>query len=336
MTNTPEISVIMPVYNASKYLAEAIESILNQTFTNFEFIILNDKSTDESLEIIKKYSLIDSRIVIVNQEENIGPALIRNKGFKLAKGNFIALMDADDISYSNRFEKQLDVFKYKTQIGVCGSWFLKFGENITNELIKHYENHIDLKFNFLIECYIGNPTIMLRKNIIDDNLFKTEFVPMEDYELWSRLIDKTHFYNIQEPLLKYRWHDTNISQTTKQNKTKLHNTIRINQLNDFNLNPNINPIHYLNAINFSEKQTSENIEVILKCRRFLIQKNEELKKFDSTIFNNQLNKTSIRTIIKAKNYNLKFLIHILKNERDFFSSINFIDQMKIIFKCFFL
>src|SRR5690242_9380591 len=95
----------MPVYNASSYLREAIESILNQTYSNFEFIIINDGSTDNSLEIIRSYH--DPRISVVNNETNLGIIKTRNKGLKLAKGKYIANMDADDISLSSRLEKQV-------------------------------------------------------------------------------------------------------------------------------------------------------------------------------------------------------------------------------------
>jgi glycosyltransferase involved in cell wall biosynthesis len=123
---TPEISVIMPVYNAAEFLAESIESILNQTFTNFELIILNDKSTDNSLDVISKYQRSDSRIIIINKDINVGPANLRNEGLSIAKGEFVALMDADDIAMPQRFEKQINVLKSNPEIGLCGTWFTFF------------------------------------------------------------------------------------------------------------------------------------------------------------------------------------------------------------------
>ena len=107
----PEISVIIPVFNAAPFLQESIESILNQTFSDFELIILNDKSTDESLEIIKKIQSKDNRVIIIDKEQNVGPANLRNEGINAARGTFIALMDADDIALPTRFEKQITVLK---------------------------------------------------------------------------------------------------------------------------------------------------------------------------------------------------------------------------------
>ena len=137
----PELSVIMPVYNAGNYLSETIESILNQTHTDFEFIILNDNSTDNSLAIIQRYMAKDSRIILINKLQNMGPASLRNEGFGIAKGEFIALMDADDIALPTRFQKQITLLKNNPEIGVCGTWFTFFGakkirlSNIVNSMI---------------------------------------------------------------------------------------------------------------------------------------------------------------------------------------------------------
>ena len=110
-TISPEISVIMPAYNAEKYIAASIENVLNQTFANFELIILDDASSDKTKEVVLSYAQNDSRIVYVEKQSNNGPATLRNEGIRLAKGTFIALNDADDLSETTRFEKQITVFK---------------------------------------------------------------------------------------------------------------------------------------------------------------------------------------------------------------------------------
>ena len=203
MALIPELSVIMPVFNAENFLKQSIESILNQTFTNFEFIILNDKSTDKSLDVIKRYQKLDSRIKLIDKEVNIGPANLRNEGFTIATGEFIALMDADDIAVETRFEKQISVIKNNPEIGVCGTWFTFFGKK-KNKVVRHSEHQDAIKISFLQSCGIGNPTVMIRKNVLKEFLFDHDFVPVEDYELWSRLIMDTYFYNIQESIQKKR------------------------------------------------------------------------------------------------------------------------------------
>jgi glycosyltransferase involved in cell wall biosynthesis len=146
----PEISVIIPVFNAAPFLNESIESILNQTFSDFELIILNDKSTDESLEIIKKFQSKDNRIIIIDKEQNVGPANLRNEGINAARGKFIALMDADDIAIPTRFEKQITVLKNNPEIGVCGTGFTFFGSK-KNKTVKHSTHHDAIKVSFFTQ-----------------------------------------------------------------------------------------------------------------------------------------------------------------------------------------
>ncbi len=208
-TKAPKLSVIMPVYNAEKYLKEAIESILNQTFKDFEFLIINDASSDFSNEIIKSFT--DQRIKHLSLETNQGLISVLNQGIDLAIGQYIARMDADDISEPNRFEKQVKVLDNDPSIGICGTWFTLFeGEN-TNRLIMHPASHDEITQDMLLNCAIGHPTVMGRTFLFKEHLYNQDFYAAEDYELWSRLIGYTHFFNIQESLLRYRWHGFNIS-----------------------------------------------------------------------------------------------------------------------------
>lgn len=331
--NIPNISVIMPVYNASKYLPESIESILNQTFKNFEFIIINDNSTDQSLEIIKKYQQLDSRIIIINKLKNLGPASLRNEGIASAKGEFIALMDADDISELTRFEKQMNVFKTRPEIDLCATNYTKFGEKLIEEYVTHYEYHKEIKVNFLSECYIANPTIMFRKEIFTGYNYDASFFPVDDYEILSRLISKFTFHNIQESLLKYRWHQTNISQTKKVNIEELKNKIKDNQLLDFCDNLDIKFVSLV--INYKEPQDTNNIIKIIQYKNKIILKNKVLKKFDETLFEKKVNENIKRTFIKAKNHNLKLFLYFYKNERQNFNELKPKYKIKTLFKSLF-
>ena len=127
MISFQKATVLMPVYNAEKYVAEAIDSILNQTFNDFEFLIINDGSTDNSLDIIKSYD--DPRITIINNETNLGLSHTLNKGIELARGEYIIRMDADDISLSIRLEKQIEFMDSNQHIGICGSWIQTFDKS---------------------------------------------------------------------------------------------------------------------------------------------------------------------------------------------------------------
>ena len=332
MALIPELSVIMPVFNAENFLKQSIESILNQTFTNFEFIILNDKSTDKSLDVIKRYQKLDSRIKLIDKEVNIGPANLRNEGFTIATGEFIALMDADDIAVETRFEKQISVIKNNPEIGVCGTWFTFFGKK-KNKVVRHSEHQDAIKISFLQSCGIGNPTVMIRKNVLKEFLFDHDFVPVEDYELWSRLIMDTYFYNIQESLLNYRQHETNISNTKKENINRSIRKIKIALIEQFGViasDPNINS--YLNAISLKRRLLPLEIKAALTASKYILIQNKKLKNFNQELLEKMIEKNLIRTIRNAKEYDFSFYFELKQKEKEIFSRINTLDKLIIILK----
>ncbi|NFF80805.1 glycosyltransferase family 2 protein [Clostridium botulinum] len=208
----PKISVVMPVYNSSKYLREAIESILKQTYSNFEFIIINEfGSEDGSAEIIKEYANKDDRIIFIQNEKKLGLGASLNKGFKLAKGEYIARMDSDDIAYPKRFIMQVNAMDGNKSIGVCGTYQYHFGED-TRWIHKPPISPEQCRANLLFYCDICHSTVMIRREtFIKNNLFYNNNYLAEDFELWSRAVAVTDFMNIPKVLGKYRWGDGNIS-----------------------------------------------------------------------------------------------------------------------------
>lgn len=221
----PIISVVMPAYNSEKYIGEAIESILNQTFTDFEFIIINDGSTDNTAKIIKQYAQQDARIKFVNHSKNKGLVGVLNEGLDIATGEYIARMDSDDISLPTRFEKQVKYMDAHPECGVLGTWFKTFGKR--NTVVKHPT--IIKLLNILSDEHVGHPTVMLRKSIIDKYQFRydTNYKHAEDFELWSRMVLLTEIHNLPEILLNYRWADANISVVHANNQ--IQNTKKIKQ-----------------------------------------------------------------------------------------------------------
>jgi len=322
----PEISVIIPVFNAAPFLKESIESILNQTFSDFELLILNDKSTDKSLEIIKKFQLQDNRIIIIDKAQNTGPANLRNEGINAAKGNFIALMDADDISLPTRFEKQIAVLKNNPEIGVCGTWFTFFGSE-KNKIIKHSINSDAIKVSFLHSCNIGNPTVMFKKEVLGDLKFDNDYVPVEDYDLWSRLLAKTSFYNIPESLLNYRQHNNNISKTKIDNVNRSVKKVKINQLHNLDIaaeDPKIE--FYLNAISYKKGLSPEEVIETITASHFLSSQNQKLKYFNQELLQKHITKNLIRTVRNAGSYNLAFYKHLKNIDNSLFQKISILDK----------
>lgn len=196
-----KISVIMPVYNVNgEWLREAIDSILNQTYTNYEFIIIDDGSTNDTPEILTEYAQKDSRIKIINGEhKGISNAL--NKGLEVAQGEFIARMDGDDISLPERFEKQINYLKQNPDIGIVGCNIVLFPK----EKFMTYQENIGV-LDVLRYCPVAHPTVMMRNEMLARYQLKynEEYKTAEDYELWSRAVKYIKISNINEILYKYR------------------------------------------------------------------------------------------------------------------------------------
>lgn len=224
---TPKISVLMPNYNWEKYISEAIESILNQNFTDFEFIIIDDGSSDKSWEIIQDYAKKDERIVALKNEENLWVQNTRNKLFEEAQWEYYAFFDSDDISYLNRLEIQIEFFKKHSDIDICGSNFEIINKdwNIT-ETKKFPETDDEIKKSFFYRNPFGQNTILLKAKCVKIvGWYNTSFTVAEDLDLWVRLWVKYKMHNIQENLIQYRIHWQN-SILTKQ-KLHIQNTLKI-------------------------------------------------------------------------------------------------------------
>ena len=207
-----EVSVIMPVYNCEKYLSQAIESILNQTFRNFEFIIINDGSTDTSKNIIESY-LFDPRIIFINHLENKRLAYSLNEAINLSSGKFIARMDADDISFHNRFELQLDFLKKYPNIKLIGSQYISIDSN--GDVLKlnvHPTESIELAYKAISNTYFCHPSIMVNAEILK-RISWYEDTDAEDFSFISKIIYLFPCSNLSLPLIYYREHLQNRSHS---------------------------------------------------------------------------------------------------------------------------
>ncbi|MCZ2442772.1 MAG: glycosyltransferase family 2 protein, partial [Flavobacteriales bacterium] len=203
ISGSPELSVVMLVFNGEKYLRTAIESVLNQTFKNFEFIIINDGSTDQSLKIISTFE--DIRIRVVNNDRNIGIPRSRNIGLHVARGRYLAWCDCDDINLPARFEKQISFLKSNPQYAVCGTWLKRFG-GAKEYMATVSDDPEMIKAKLLFKTSILNPTSMWdMKQIREAGLFFDESLPIsEDYDYYVRLSYVAPMSNIKEPLYLYR------------------------------------------------------------------------------------------------------------------------------------
>ncbi len=199
----PKVSVLTPIYRTNvSHLRECIESVLNQTFTDFEFLILNDSPDETYLdEIVASYN--DNRIKYFKNDKNMGISPSRNKLLDLAQGEYLAIFDHDDISLPERLEKQVAYLDANPDVGVCGCWTVWFPEN---EKQSYAEDNLKIKNDLLRHCAVPHSGATIRKSVMIDNdiRWESEFSPAEDYMLWIRLLGKTMFHNLQEVLLYYR------------------------------------------------------------------------------------------------------------------------------------
>ena len=205
----PKITVLMPVYNCDLYIATAVESILNQTFTDFEFLIIDDASTDTTLSIIQSYT--DPRIQLIEKSVNSGYTHSLNYGLQLAKGKYIARMDGDDISYPERFAKQLAYLETNPDTVVCGTTYKIVGNN---KKIRLPEKHDEIAIGFLKGNCIAHPSVMIRKECLDTFLIQYDVTkePAEDYDMWIRLLAIGKLHNLQDVLLEYRLYSNQVSR----------------------------------------------------------------------------------------------------------------------------
>ena len=218
---TPKVSIVMPVYNAAATLDEAVCSILAQTFLDFEFIIVDDGSNDDTARILEKYARIDSRVKVFRQSnEGMIPAL--NRGCRLARGHFIARMDADDISLPHRIETQLKFLEADPEIGILGTWASRIDENgcVVGEWCLSPSPKV-LKWNHFFTVCVIHPTVLMRREVLEKlNFYRPDAIHAEDRDLWLRASAITEFSNVPEILLKYRVWGKSTSRRLKREYTE--------------------------------------------------------------------------------------------------------------------
>jgi len=232
----PKVSVVMSVYKEPiDWIKQSVDSILNQTFTDFEFIIINDKpDREENRLVLDEYQKKDNRIVIITNETNIGLAKSLNKGLCVAKGEYVARMDADDISMPERFEQQVRFLDSNPDVIVCGTNAESFGDK-KNSFNWIYERNNDIKAQLLNNSCFVHPTVFIRKSVLIDNniLYDEDYRQAQDYRLWEVLRSYGSYANIMEILLKYRISNQQISHHSHSQQVNNAVKIRSRIISDF-------------------------------------------------------------------------------------------------------
>lgn len=328
MNKTPKVTVLMPVYNAEKYLKEAIDSILNQTFKDFEFLIINDGSIDKSVDIIESYN--DFRIKLIHNDQNRGIIHTLNKGLELAQGKYIARMDADDISLPNRLDKQVDFMEQNKEIGIAGTYIRVFNGKFSYKGQKLFTKSKKIKEGLMFRNLLMHPSIVMRKSMLEEYSLKynKRHKHLEDYGLWVEASNHMKLANIPKHLLKYRNNPNSITKLADKKKKEriyYHSIIFSNILkyNDINFNGEELNFHTRGFV-----YGAEDLNDIFKMKRWL----NELKKRNHKISDEVLNDAFFQFCYKSCRNGLKTFWYYLKlkNEDNYRDKI---DLFKFLLKC---
>ena len=236
----PLLSVIMPVYNAETYVKDAVTSILNQTYKNLELIIIEDGSTDNSLQILE--SIKDNKILLVKNGINRGQIYTRNLGLKMAKGEYIGMFDADDIAYPDKFKLQIDFLKKNEDYGMIGSW-AKFideeGERLNGSWKLRAKPGM-IPPIMLFKNYFLQSAVVYRKDCISKFSFKEGFDVGEDYKIWLEIIADFKTWNFQKYLVDYRVHKSSVMKSYPRKKNQTERLLFKQQLTKLGIDVNEN------------------------------------------------------------------------------------------------
>lgn len=348
MNKTPLVTVFIAAYNCEEYIQETIKSILNQTYENLEILIIDDGSEDGTVKKIKEF--MDSRIKLYQNNKNKGIPYTRNKGINLALGEFIAIIDADDISVSNRIEKQVDFMLENKSIDVLGTFYKTLGNKFPRVVKTKFIKPEEIRCYLMFYNNIANPTAMIRKETIHDFklTYDESFFVAQDYKLWSEIIKYGRIQILPEPLTQYRVGHQNITNLSKKDKEKatkrkfLIDSIHEDLLNYFGFELTDKELQLFNNI-FTDNVSDDfqfDIEIVLELINKLCECNILAEIFSEEKFNEILVECVCQSIQKHNlklNDKIKFIHSLLNNLKisnnsKYFDIVlnHFIEQIKKI------
>jgi GT2 family glycosyltransferase len=262
----PKVTVLLPVYNGERYIAAAIESILVQTFRDFQLLVIDDGSEDGTFDVCAGYD--DPRITLVRNEKNLGLIATLNKGLNLCRGDYIARLDCDDFSFPNRLARQVEFMERNPEVGVCGTWFERIAAK-GKDVVKPPVDDGVLRFLLLFHTNFCHSTIFLRRSVLESNglLYDPDYKYAEDYDFWVRCAEYTKLAHIPEVLLSYSYHPENISNRFRVEQGLTADRIRRRQLDRLGLAASEAEIEMHHAL--ARFEFSSDIEGLARARDWL-------------------------------------------------------------------
>lgn len=234
---TPSISVILPIYNAEKWLGAALDSLASQTIGIAEIIAIDDGSTDNSAAILDRGARSGQPLKILRNSHNLGIVASLNRGLDSAQGRFVARMDADDVSLPHRLITQF-AFLEQSGCDLCGSWFIEFGQGIPRT-VRWPNAEPALAAAMLFQNSICHPTVLARRHVFEQFRYREAYHLAEDYDLFVRAESRFRIANVPEPLLRYRRHPNQATQAKRDDMERVTQKIRLNALRARGLQPTL-------------------------------------------------------------------------------------------------
>lgn len=332
MNSSPLISVCIAVYNRQKFIQAAIESVLNQTYQNFEIIIIDDGSKDDTVSIIE--SIADSRIKLFKNESNQGVVYTRNRYLELANGEFIAILDSDDLWFPDKLEKQYHFFASQPDYGICGTTARKEYENGSTEIWNYPSSDSDIRARLLWGSSMVHSSVMFRKNIMDAKKIKYDSTikQAEDYDFIRQFVFVTKAYNIEEVLTRYAVHNNQFTSEAKEEQ--VHESIKVayRYCEDLGLKMSQEQrIVFQKVYDFKYKLSTNNLK-LLGMLFGQITSFVENDIIQSTAFKKKLAKQWYLACYHSSQNGIKTFLTYHKNS-SFRESIFSINQFKFFIKC---
>lgn len=264
----PRVTVLMPTYNVSPWVEESIHSVLNQTYRDFELLVVDDASTDDTLDRVR--AIDDPRIRIAAFPNNVGLADNLNRGLDIINTELVARMDGDDIAEPDWLETGINVLDTHSEVGICSFGFQFFGAKTS--IVRFPEHHEDSKAQMLFGCTVIVP--VFRRAVMTDNhlRYSTEAFPAEDYMMWANAYRVTKVYNVQRTLFHYRTHPSQISTARREAQIVKSNEVRLKML------------HWLNP-NFTDEEKRYFLDVFVPCKIESKEDITKLKRFAQLLIN---------------------------------------------------
>lgn len=271
--NVPSITIVLPVYNGERYLREAIDSVLAQTYRDFELWVVNDGSTDGTVAIVDSYG--DPRVKRIDNPHNMGLVATLNRAFALVESPFIARMDDDDLWHPQKLELQMALMESRPDVGVCGTSIHKFGDVDAVHIFP--EESDALKVGLLFYCMMSHPSVVYRRSMLLETglQYQQEWFPAEDYKMWIDVLKCSRIHNLQQPLVEYRQHESQICRERKEEQALLERRLREEQMRLVYPNPSEEElVFHLDRFTTLRPTSDEEVRQFIQWSRKLGKENE--------------------------------------------------------------